>query len=446
MRVQEKEEAGVESSRDPELVKAAFHIPLAATIHHHQLASMTVEPPGRLPVALAGTLVVAGFLLNLYVGASFGHQGLYQIPDSLFDADASIYVPMLLSHDSISARHPLMLFFHLPVRLFSGAVVYALSPLAGAGKTLLLILLGRRLRWSLPLTVLIVLLDMFSTSRILIGSIPESFALGSSGLVWLLWLVAKRSAGDEIGRWQWLACGTFLMGITVTNLLLFLLCYTLVECRVGGWRPKSLRQPAAVGAAAVVLFVGIYGAGLLYVRSAPPIAAPALATVTAAIDQNGHGPGVATRFLRFDPATVLAQVPFMVVHPLIAPRPDFQGMFVLPLTFNTGFVLAFLAVLVSLALGIAGYSSAPKPARDTGLAALVLLAASWTIHVFFAGPILFLYTLQWQPSLLLGIAGVGYRGRAVRLVGLGWIVLLLGMAGTASWRAVDFIQHCACLP
>ena len=435
---------------------------------------MVARRSGRNPRLLAILFVSAvGFAVNTFVTTEFDRRAAYQDWETLFGSDPNWYLPRLTDGTYSSRRHPLLhVFVHVPARAVAGVVsgvtgtdegrvrrqvVLLASPAASAAKTALLLAMCLALGLGLPFSILIALLDMASLSRLVFGSIPESFGATALALTWMLYLTARALLDDAnapFRRTAWFVCGLFAIGVTLTNAVPFAIVLLAVLVGRGlEWTNAVIRSLGIAGL--VLLTVGIlHLASQVLVRPDPqeraaPLAAPTLANPPVA--EPPAPLGNIAPFVKLRPMALLRQLPLVTAATFLGPpptvrpapppaqsRPHARVQLRVPATELTGEWLWCLAV-VSLALGVALFAARGTPVslRPLRLAVAAILGFNLALFSVWGGASIFMFTLHWQPCLLVLLAVGGLR--STRATSAATTVYAALLAMEVVWN-VRFLQ------
>lgn len=434
---------------------------------------MVARRSGRYSRLLAILFVSAvGFAVNTFVATEFDRRAAYQDWETLFGSDPNWYLPRLTDGSYSSKRHPLLhVFVHVPARALASFVsgvagtdelrlrrqlVLLASPAASAAKTALLLAMCLALGLRLPFSILIALLDMASLSRLVFGSIPESFGPTALALTWMLYLTARALLDDATAtfrRTAWFVCGLFAIGVTVTNAVPFAIVLLAVLVGRGlEWTNAVIRSLGIAGL--VLLTVGIlHLASQALVQPAPQerasIAAPGPANPLVA--EPPAPLGNIAPFVKLRPMALLRQLPlvtgatFLGPPPTVRPappaaqsRPQARVQLRMSTTELTGEWLWCLAV-VSVALGVALFAARRTPVslRPLLLALGAILGFNLALFSVWGGANIFMFTLHWQPCLLVLLAVGGLRSTRATSAAVTVYAALLAME--VVWNA-RFLQ------
>jgi len=411
-------------------------------------------------------LSAIGFGVNAHVATELDRRAAFADWDTLFGSDPNWYLRRLTDGTYSSKRHPLLgVLVHQPARAI-GAVAAAsagaderaarrrsvllASPLAGAARTALLIALCVTIGTGLRFAALIALLDIASLSRLIFGSMPESYAATAVALTWMFYLTAralKAAPGAPISAAAWLACGIFGTGVTLTNIVPFaILLFAVYHARGLGWSRAALRSGRLAGSVLIAI-VMLHVASLALVQPDPPVETRAATAPASA------GAPIATPrlenlspFVRFRPLAIVRQLPliatatFVGPPPAIDPRPPLpsgqphaRAQFRMPTTSLTP-AWAWCVAMVTLAVGvgIAGARSA-SPWRPLFRANAAILAFNLALFTLWGGGNIFMFTLHWQPCLLLVFAAGPLATGRMRTAAAATLVAFVAMA--IVWNA-----------
>jgi len=238
-------------------------------------------------------LFTAVFAFHLVLESKLRALGAFACLNTLFNADPGLTVEAICcGGGSNHLSHPLLeYFFSIPLTwivnlgslLTSGGLDEILTrrslalvvvPAAAGLQAFVWLRLFRWLGLSLRSAVLLVLLGSLSFSRIVFGSMPESYCLSalciSLGYLLFLWTRGRRGVRVELA---WIALGVLTAGITVTNIAVVAVLYFLREVQLGRnlWR-RFVRTAGMATLTLVVTFAG--GLGLDRLFNAQPGGTP----------------------------------------------------------------------------------------------------------------------------------------------------------------------------
>jgi hypothetical protein len=367
---------------------------------------------------LAGVTLLS-LAVHLALAVTWSRLGVLDQHDVLFDADPVVAVGLFRDGEMLdrlwrphpnlrNLGHSLVLLLAAPMQLVLSPdearhqATLALAPLAAAASTAATFLACEALGASPAAAALVALLQAFSFSSLVFGSMPESYPL-SGALLAFAWLLAARALRD--GRLRapaWVLTTSVALGVTITNGVLALLPLLFVEARRRSWR-HALRSTLAVAAAAVVLaFVQLaalnaaFGEGVpglrAWRRQDPFLAARPLDT--------------AAEYPRALAATLLAGPPRRVATEIAERRGyRYKQMFTINGPEPAGALVLRLAVVAgALAVG------ARRLARGAGApllaAASATLAFNGAVHAVYRGSDLLLYSQHWLAALVMLASGL----------------------------------------
>lgn len=369
------------------------------------------------PLAVA----LAGFALNYWLTLRLNGQGVFLQFDVLFETDPS----RILRHFAHGSerfwdpKHPnLITLINVPVRAaaellapFQGDAVVVrerlallVVPVSGGVKTLLLYVLFRRMGMPSMLALLLCLLDIVSFSRVVHGSIPESFALSACAMA-ALYLLAVRHPTIESKRNAalWLAGLFVATGITITNIIFGGI--VLGACALQA--PRPLRHLVT----AAMLCVLALSSTMIIAKVSSYFYRGASASL-------GYDPAE-DPFVRFQPGHAIREMSVAVPFAMLASKPHVQeipawkpgyGPRNLQFAFD-GRPASRVQVLIATLGWVMLLTGALTILRDRriwhlGAASFGILTANILLHCWF-GFEFFLYSQHWQVSSLLLIGAVG---------------------------------------
>ena len=409
-----------------------------------------MAPGRRAAAAWAAALFAASFLIRVPLARTWSSLGVLQQHDVLFDADAVVYLQAFGDgdmRDRMWRTHPnVRNLVNPPVRLAAAAVrlvrpdwtaqraraeVAVLVAPVAAGVTTAAVFLTLLLIGASPGAAAVgALIEMFSFSGLVFGSIPESYPLSGAALAaaFLLLADALRPGGRlRIGAWLVVASTAF--GITTTNLALIGIPLFFAAWRTVRSRPRAIAVTA----------------GLL-------LAAAALALVELLAINSAYGEWLPLRkiertdtYLAPRAAETLRSFPEAVVSTVLPDRPAVETTEIglrRDYPIKLGFTIAGgpQGVLSKLLRGlvVAGFlllgalQLARVEARPVLWAALCVLAFNLALHSVYRGPDLLLYSMHWHAAMavVLGATALAPRRAAAVLLA---VAVALNSAAVLWW-------------
>jgi hypothetical protein len=415
----------------------------------------------RRCVLVVALLSILGFGTNLFIATEFDNRHAYAGWETLFSSDPNWYLQKLTDGSYSSRRHPLFhVFVSFPARaaahLISGVtgaddgavtrqLVLLASPLASGIKTAMLLAFCLTVGLGLRSAALIALIDMASLSRLIFGSIPESFGATGLALTWMLYLAARalrqdRRSGPSFV--SWFVCGLFASGVTVTNIVpLAILFAGVLIARTGEWRSALLRSASLAGlviAAAAALHV----ASQVFVRSGNPRSVQSASLRGVAAPQPDR-PGVLENispFVSSSPLFNLRQVPGGTAATFFAPpaltfsseappRHDRarSRLHVGTMQFSREWLLCIALSFGVLGVALFALRRVTADLQRLALAIAGVLAFTLVLFTVWGVGGVFLYTLHWQPLVIALLAIAGTTSSSIVRGVVAANVLLLGM-------------------
>lgn len=421
-------------------------------------------------------LATLGFAINYYVAHELDQRRAFNDWNTVFGSDPNWYLPRLADGIYSSKRHPLLnVFVYPPVwtgaKLLSAAtdveerrirrqLTILGTPLGGALKTVGLLLLAAQIGIRLRFAVLIALIDIASVSRLVFGSIPESFGATATVLTWTFYLAAKAMNSAGLIRYRsWFVCGLIGFGVSITNIVPFgILLLAAQRPDLCGWQ-KSARRCASLAGAVCLTGIFLHFASISAGRSSdtdPAAFRPdsgSLATsrpVEPAAKWDDLFRWV-TPFIRFRPIETFLALPVTVTSTFVAPAPGAMirplrgggdsvqapAMLSLPRELTGEWLFLFALVVMNLGLGTYGYFQGADWVRSLGLATIGVVLFNGALFLVWGTSELFIFTLHWQPCLLVLLAGSGFvRGISGRLA----VAASAGLLGVEILWNVRFLR------
>ena len=421
--------------------------------------SMTIDTDNRLiaekrlsfaSLILALTFSLLSFAVHCTIESRLDKLGVFDQNDVLFDADPEVRLDALAhGWGGRSWIHPnLANFFNPPIRVLGilsqhGHIVthtqkevrrtlgLFILPLASSLQTFVMFWVFSFLDLSLFQVSLLTILNLFSFSQLIFGSIPDHFGL--TGLIISICLLLAIDLIRRNGKmrwWAWISVSVVAVGITITNgitvglLLWITLAFVL----------KKIAKPTLI-TAAVLGVSGIINVSTGLVLNQMYYGGQNFE------DSLDHVRYVVTEYTHQDVGNGFLRFPAAVIDTL-SPRAikvkDYEVGIKDGLRYRIQFSLEdapavnyrpqqFLRLVVFLLFGIGAFCFvwADMPMRCLGVAAIMVLAYNWVLHGFW-GTEMILYSQHWQAVTVLLIAGV-LLSRSRRLPA---VTLLLGLIVT----------------
>ncbi|MFH1689169.1 MAG: hypothetical protein ABIE42_02895 [Candidatus Eisenbacteria bacterium] len=278
---------------------------------------------------LVGLLLLAAvFVFHFVLESKLRAMGAFACLNTLFSADPGLTLEAICSGGgSNHLSHPLLEYlFSIPIGVVAklgslissggldevltrGSLGLLVVPAAAGLQTFVSLRILRTLGLSLRSALLLALLGSLSFSKLLLGSMPESYCLSALciSLGYLLFLRTRDRRGVRV-ELSWIALGVLTAGITVTNVAALAILYFVRERQLGRNLPGGSLRTA--GMAVLVLVVTLAcGQGLDRLFDAQP----------------GRTPDEMvwiSRYLVDDPGIQLATFPTAVINGIAPPVPS----------------------------------------------------------------------------------------------------------------------------
>jgi hypothetical protein len=436
---------------------------------------------GRSGIVAVVLAVLAGALCYELAAARSG-AGVFEYVDVLFDTDVAWFLQGFSEGRGTGAGwgarslvHPNVAnFVNPPVRALAAAcaaisvcaepaparmtLAMWVSPIAAAVETCLLFLAIRGVSGSDARASLVAIMNLVLLPTLVYGALPESFALSGSAFAAFFYLVARTAAGRPVHAAWWVAAGTALASITLTNIWLFALGYAATQARDRWLTTAALFAAARVAAvslaataALALAFGAAYGALSQYRTELQQFRELRVPRERVA-ERQWHA--VIPETIGFAVSGAFMSFPKALGDTVLPPRPSIHGRALgldttrgtvgaraepsLQVTFREaapdwGTLLALVAV--AGAAGAAVLSRGPQ--RLLYQVAMVLIAANWIFHSLF-GVELFLYAKHWSVAVAVLLAAWLDLRRAGPHAGTIVFVLLIVVA---AWRDVRVLAE-----
>lgn len=422
---------------------------------------------------IAPAAIAAGtFVLCYGLAQALSRAGVFAYLDVLFDTDAAWYLQGLsegrgtgTGWGARSVVHPNVAnLINPPLRLIAeicasvGAcadpavvrpkLALIVSPAAAAIEAVFVFLTIRTLYRSDVRATLAALLGVALLPTLLFGSVPESFALTGCAFAALFYAVSRHAVGRPVGAMWWAVIGIALSSITVTNIWLFAVGYTVAHAGdrwvtpAAGVAAVRASVIALLSTAGLALAIGsAYGAlsdyrtalqQLTEVRAPRQDLAERRWTDAA---RDGLALAATGAFLTFPRAlgdTVLPPRPSIHGTALgldtaggtlgVRPEPSLHANFR-----NTSADWGTFVALAALAGALIAAVTSRGPQRLVFRVAIALVAANWVFHSVF-GFELFLYAKHWSVAVTILLAAWFELKRPVAYAGMAVVVVLLLLA------------------
>lgn len=218
-------------------------------------------------------LAVIVFTFHYVVESKLRAMGAFTLFNTLFNADPGLTLEAISSGGGGNhLSHPLLeYFFSIPIGVVAklGSLISSggldeastrvslamfVVPVAAGLQTFVALRIMRTLGLSLRSSLLLVVLGALSFSRLLLGSMPESYCLSALciSLGYMLFLRTRDRRGLRV-ELSWIALGVLTAGVTVTNAVAVAILYFVRERGLGrGFWYGGVRT---AGAVAVILAV-----------------------------------------------------------------------------------------------------------------------------------------------------------------------------------------------
>jgi len=425
---------------------------------------------GQHELALGVLLAVAVFVFHYLLERRLMAMGAFALFDTLFDADPGLTLEAISSGGGGNhLAHPLLehifsgpigLIARLGSLLSSGALTEGATrislallvvPIATGLQTFVALRVLRQLGLSLRSAMLLVVLLAVSFSRLLLGSMPESYVL-SALCISLAYMLFLRTRGQRGWRAElsWIALGVLTAGVTITNAAAVAILYFARELNLGrGFWRGGLRTTLTI---VIILVVTLTSGIMLDVLSDA---------------REGKTPNEVmwiSRYFVDAPVTQLVTFPTAVTNGLAPPVPESMGnIFAVraqkaalkrgetpdqpilssrltlrgthePTSVRNLIGYALLAALAWVALRDRRLET---PFKALARASLAIVAFNWILHGFWGGE-QFLYSQHWHMSLLVlmgaAVAALEVRGRNTILP------LSIGVLGIAVSNSIVLMR------
>lgn len=294
-----------------------------------QAPALTAPPPRSRALEVVATVLlsVAVFALHWWLANGLFGAGAMEGMSRLFGADTAMNLgiakgesrALQLVHPVYyeALRHLVMAASRLPHgplgdshsgEATGRAVVLLISPLSSALLTAVMVRLLRRMGLLLRDALALALLSSVSFSRVIFGSIPETYAPSALVLACSYWLYARTPArkrpGSEVA---WLALACAASCITITNIMPVAVLRLFRERKTGAGIAGAVTRTALFSVIAVAVAVGL-GTTAVKLREGPR------QNIEATL-------GYVRRFIDPNPWVGLATFPTAVANSVAPPMP-----------------------------------------------------------------------------------------------------------------------------
>lgn len=385
----------------------------------------------RVAWLLAGVLALGSFLLSWQLESRLDRLGVFAQYNVLFDADPIEQIESFSEGSNRAGRNlvhfNLANYVHPPVRLGGRVAVWTgaasvddeaqirrqialwVVPTASALKLLVVFGTFLLLDFSPLRSLLLAVLSGVSFSQAIFGSIPEHWALSGLVLAATFWLAADLvRRGGQIRWLPWALVGALAFGITVTNLVLVVLVFTVALLVA---RPGLL----AATTAGIRLSLFSTASAILYFLGAAAVSGVSQRQTPAALGRwvGRHTGGHFLEQLQRFPSAVANSI----APPKVDTAPNSTGLRVLgesnefQFTLETSPGVASLQnipgmlLLVAVVTGAVSGIRASRSQRALALAAIAVLVFNGVFHAHF-GSELFLYSQHYQLAVVVLLSGL----------------------------------------
>jgi hypothetical protein len=401
-------------------------------------------------VAGTAALALLSFVTSILLGRALLGTGVHHEWNILFDADPIVYLKNFATGKTIgdwggrSFVHPNLTNFIYPPVWAIGEVLSRLplplgsppeireqlallvSPVFAAIRVPLLVMLLRSLGLTVGFSLGLAALDTVSFSTRLFASIPESYLLGGTVLVFVFWMTSRDLQSSSPPRLAaWAVTLFVLFGIATLNVVA-----GSILLGVALWKHHPPGRALAIGLAVVGLAFALNGLCYEATRRIYPSAPPFHPMGTGHLVDSWNPR--ASRIPGFAHGLASSYVP---AEPAVRPYDDFGNThrFAFTLEPSRAPVWALdprpLAFLLVLGLAVAGLRRLPVQHRPLVLGAFLILGFGVVLHSFL-GRELMLYTQLWKAPAIVLLAGLHYLPASLRRIvarGLPWLVLLVAL-------------------
>jgi hypothetical protein len=395
-----------------------------------------VAPERRAAVACAAALFAASFLIRVPLAWTWSALGVLEQHDVLFDADAVVYLQAFGDgdmRDRLWRTHPnVRNLVNPPVRLVAALarvvrpdwtphrarteVALLVAPAASGATTAAVFLTLLVLGASPGAAAVGALVEMFSFSGLVFGSIPESYPLSGAVLaVAFLLLADALRPGGRLRTFAWLLLASTAFGITTTNLALVGIPLFIAASRTLRSRPRAIAATAGLLlASAALAAVELVAVNFAYGEWLPLRKLERTDTYLAprAVETARSFPeAVVSTVVPDRPAVVTTEIGLRRDYPIKLGFTIEGGPPRVVSRLLRGLVVAGFLLLGALQL-------VRLDARPILWAAAGVLAFNLLLHSVYRGPDLLLYSMHWHAALalVLGATALATRRAAATLL------------------------------
>lgn len=399
--------------------------------------------------------VIAAFSMSYAIEKRLDRLGAFESYNIIFQADANSRIMSFsygfsYNHGGRNLAHPNLTNFINPVVRIAAKLLHATGikdgdiketrrwvgllvvPVTSALKTAVVFVIFAWLGFSLLQVSLVTALGIISFSQVIYGSVPDHFALSGFGIA-LSYLLAVdlMRQGGRVRWWLWVAAGTLVMGLTITNIVIVATLFWTALLAVG-------RKTSSATMASLILIAAASGVTLVSAVTMNKVFEQRYQLTAETLTQSQTW---VERFVRQDTVARLVRFTSSIANTVVPPSPKivdnqarmkgdkysyyftFEGT---PNVFSTTPPLG-LFLLALLLAGSARLLRAGDPMHSLGVASLLILAYNAIFHSVW-GSGLFLYSQHWHLSILLLVSGVMLGDRRRSLWGTAAIAVMLIVA------------------
>lgn len=390
-----------------------------------------MAPERRAIAACALALFAASFLLRYPLARTWSDLGILDQHDVLFDADPVVFLQAFGDgdmRDRLWRTHPnVRNLVNPPVRLAAALVrlvrpdwtaqrtraevALLVAPAASGATTAAVFLTLRLLGASLGAAAVGALVEMFSFSGLVFGSIPESYPLSGAALAAAFLLLADAlSPGGRLRMLAWVLVASTAFGITTTNLALVGIPLFFAASRTLRSRGRAMAATAGLllisaGLAVVELLVLNFAYGewlpLRKIERTDAYLAPRAVETVRSFPE-----AVVATVLPDRPAVVTSEIGLRRDYPIKLGFTIEGGPQGAVSRLLRGLVVAGFLLLGALQL--ARLEGVGPPILR---AALGVLAFNLILHSVYRGPDLLLYSMHWHAALALVLGATALAPR-----------------------------------
>ena len=373
------------------------------------------------------------FSLNYLIEKKFDRYNLLDQNDLLFHADSFMKLNCFSNGGKASpwkswkVVHPnLKYFFHFPIRLVVKIIGYItdeneafefrirrilallIVPIFSALNAIAITLIFYRLNFTFFQVCSLTTLSIFSFTQIIFGSMPESFALNGFFITLCFLLSIDLLKSKRLNWLIWSMLGAFGMGITITNIVIFIIIFSISIYSINKDINSSIKKTFLLICVATI-FTFSFSSGLGFLIGTKPSSADIKGSVY--FSKEFIRKDFMKNWLKFPIAVVSSITPSSIKTREITWIKEPHGKYghQIHISYEDNSRIRFIVIIIiTIVITSIGTISMLKRAlifKTLAIASLLTLTYNWLFHAFW-GNEYFLYSQHWICASIILISGI----------------------------------------